>query len=90
VVRGAQTYTIETANIKRSGELRRYKRKSLDELREEFDDIRQRASSEARVLLVILGNWLFDGAPSTDCLDRIEEVVKDLVRSTPTTPKRPD
>jgi hypothetical protein len=80
-VRGSQTYKIQTANIKKSGESRRHKRKSLDDLRPEFDDLKKQASPEVRVLLVILGNWLFDGAPLTHCLERIEEVVKDLARS---------
>jgi len=77
-VRGGKTYSIETANIKKAAEKRRKHSRSPEDLRGEFNQLREMASPEARLLLVILGTWLFDGSPGTVCLDRIEETVKEF------------
>jgi ParB-like chromosome segregation protein Spo0J len=77
-VRAGLAYPIETANIKKSGELRRHREKSLEDLRREFNTIKQLASPHGRILLTIIGSWIFESAPATVCLDRIEEAVREL------------
>src|SRR5579863_6598757 len=53
-VRGGKTYSIETANIKKAAEKRRKHSRSPEDLRGEFNQLREMASPEARLLLMIL------------------------------------
>jgi hypothetical protein len=81
-IRAGRAYLIDTVNIKKSGELRRRKQMSLDNLRGEFNMLKQLASPQVEILFAILGSWLFDGGPATVCLDRVEEAVRNLSSTT--------
>lgn len=77
VTRRGITYPVQTAKIGKNGGSRRIAPKSLETLRGEFNSIRQLASPRARSVLTIIEHWLFDGAPATVCLNRIEDVTKE-------------
>jgi len=77
-MRAGKAYLIKTANIRKSAEKSESRSHSIANLRGEFSNLKQLATPNARRLLVILGNWIFDRAPATVCLDLIEEEVREL------------
>ena len=82
VRRGKTTYQLKTSTIGKNSDGRsRRSVKSRHSLRVEMENMKIEASSRARRLLTILGNWAFGGAIHSECLDAIERVLRECETS---------
>jgi hypothetical protein len=75
VIRGNTTYRLKTAAIGKRPKATTTK--SIHHLRAEIETMKEKASSKARRLLNIVGNWAFRRGPHSECLEAIERVLRE-------------
>lgn len=76
--RNGAVYLMDTKRIGKGQKSNGSVRRTLDQLHAEFNNIKVIATPRAREVLGILAGWVFDGGPSTVCLDRIEALLVDV------------
>jgi hypothetical protein len=76
--RNGKTYAMQTGNIGKNAQRRQKAPRRFERLQADFNNIRQLASPVARRFFVICGNWVFEDAPATVCLDRVEALLREI------------
>jgi hypothetical protein len=88
VLRGGRSYCMETANIGKGAALRSGEPRSWSRLRGDVRDMKELASSEARMILTIIEKWVTGRSSLTVCLEGIEQAIRDPSIRLPTIAER--
>jgi transposase-like protein len=89
--RNGTLYPMHVAAIgRRSGQPRRSKARSLRELETELAAMKEKATPDARALLIVFSNWAFGTVSADDCLNAIMNICQRLRRTATTTAIRGD